>query len=80
MKEGLVSTVNVARANRFWRSVGVRFQKVPTPEVRILLNVITDELQYRIVCLTGEAFTLVLVFCYRGLSRNKLIDEDLLRG
>jgi len=49
VKKGLISTVNIAGVNRFWRSVGVRLQKVPKPEIRIQLNVITDELQYRIV-------------------------------
>jgi hypothetical protein len=62
LKEGLVSTVNIAKANRFWRSAGVRLQKVLKPNVRIRLNVITDALEYGIVCLTGEAFTFVPVF------------------
>lgn len=35
---------------------------MPKPKIRIRLDVITDALRYRIVCLTGEAFTTVLVF------------------
>ncbi len=39
---------------------GVRLQKVPMPNVRILSHVKTDGLANRIVCLTREAFILVL--------------------
>ena len=35
LKEGLVSTVNIAKANRFWRSAGVRLQKVPADCYRL---------------------------------------------
>lgn len=62
MKEGQVSIVNIARVNRFWQLAWVRLQKVPKPKIRLRLNVITDELRYRSVCLTGEASTFVLLF------------------
>jgi hypothetical protein len=72
LKEGIVSAVNIALVNRFWHTAGVRLQKVPKPKIRIRLYVITDELQHRVVCLTGEAFTIVHVLCRcTGLSRNK---------
>ena len=60
MKEGLVNTVNIVRTNRFWQIAGVRLQKVPKPKIRRRLDVITDGLRYRKVCLTGEASIVVL--------------------
>lgn len=57
VKEGLAILRNVARANRFWHVMGVRLQKVPKPEIRILLHVTTDGFTNRKVCLTREAFT-----------------------
>jgi len=59
VKEGLASLRNVALANRFWHVTGVRLQKVPKPEIRILLHVTTDGFTNRKDCLTREAFTLV---------------------
>lgn len=45
---------------------------MPKPEIRTRLNVITDALRYRIVCLTGEAFTFVLVFLIQRTKQKQV--------
>ena len=53
---------------------------MPKPKIRIRLDVITDALRYGIVCLTGEAFTLVLVFLKQRTKQKRVERQGFVNG